>query len=103
MKIDTTVLLPVAAIVASALLLMAGTKRIFEIIALAASVMWILVELDIINWPIKGVSQGLVIGGTLLAMGVVVYLSTGNKREVTCSTVLAILGGVLLVGALELG
>jgi hypothetical protein len=101
MKVDTTLLLPVAAVVASVLLLMAGKKRIFEIIALAASVMWILVELSIIKWPIKNVSEGLVIGGALLVCGVIVYLSTDNKREVTASTVLGILGGMLVINALK--
>ena len=33
--------------------------------------------------------------------GVIVYLRTSNKREVTASTVLAILGGVLVVGSLH--
>jgi hypothetical protein len=100
MTIDTAVLLPVAAVVASVLLLLAGKKRIFEIIALVASGTWLVVQLGIIAWPIKNVAQGLVIGGTLLATGILVYLSTDNKREVTCSTALAILGGVLVVGAL---
>jgi hypothetical protein len=102
MKIDTTILLPVTAVVASALLLMAGKKRIFEVIALIASVAWILLELDFFDWPIKKVSQGLVIGGTLLVTGVIVYLNTSNKREVTAATVLGILGGVLVVGALKI-
>jgi hypothetical protein len=102
MKIDTTILLPVTAVVASALLLMAGKKRIFEIIALIASVAWILMELDFFDWPIKKVSQSLAIGGTLLVTGIVVYLSTSNKREVTAATVLGILGGVLVVGALKI-
>jgi len=102
MKIDTTVLLPVAAVVASVLLLMAGKKRIFEILALIASAAWLLVELGMFAWPLKHAyaSPGLVIGGVLLVSGVAVYLSTENKREVTSSTVLAILGGVLVVGAL---
>jgi hypothetical protein len=34
---------------------------------------------------------------------VLVYLRVKNKREVTASTVVAILGGVLLISALRLG
>ena len=104
MKIDTTILLPVAAVVSSVLLLLAGKQRILEIVALAASAVWLLLELAIIGWPLKqaAASPGIVIGGTLLVCGVVVYLRTQNKREVTASTVLAILGGVLVVHALPL-
>jgi len=36
-----------------------------------------------------------------LVSGVIVYLNTSNKREVTASTVLAILGGVLILPALS--
>ena len=100
MKIDTLILLPAAAVVSSALLLLAGRKRIFEIIALAASVAWLALQLGLFAWPIKGVSHALVIGGTLLVTGVIVYLKVTNKREVTASTVVAILGGMLVVGSL---
>jgi hypothetical protein len=102
MKIDTTVLLPVAATVSSVLLLVAGKKRIFEIVALIASLAWLVLELGFLTWPLSHAyaSPGIVIGGTLLVTGVFVYLATDNKREVTASTVLAILGGVLVLGAL---
>ncbi len=100
MKIDTLILLPVAAVVASGLLLVAGKKRVFEIIALVASAAWLALTLGLFRWPIKQASHALVIGATLMVTGVIVYLSTTNKREVTASTVLAILGGVLVAGAL---
>ena len=100
MKIDTGVLLPVTAVAASIVLLLAGRKRIFELIALVASGVWLLITLGVFRWPITSVKQGLVIGGTLLVAGVAVYLRTSNKREVTASTVIAILGGILVVGAL---
>ncbi|HEU0036155.1 MAG TPA: hypothetical protein VFQ53_36330 [Kofleriaceae bacterium] len=101
MKIDTLILLPIAAVVSSILLLMAGKKRIFELIAVIASAVWLTVQLGVIRWPIKQASEGLVIGATLLICGLVVYLATNNKREVTASTVLSILGGVLLLTALK--
>jgi len=101
MKVDTAVLIPTAAVVSSVLLLMAGKKRIFEIIALVASAVWLAVQAGLMNWPIKNVNQGFVIGGTLLVCGIFVYLATSNKREVTASTVLAILGGILVVGAIN--
>jgi hypothetical protein len=101
MKIDTGILLPTAAVVSSVLLLMAGRKRIFEIIAVVASAVWLVVHLGIMRWPITGASLGIVIGATLLVTGVLVYLKVTNKREVTASTVVAILGGILLVGALH--
>lgn len=102
MKIDATILIPVAAVVASALLFMAGRKRVLEVIALAASAVWLVVSLGIMRWPLghRYASLGMVIGGALLVTGVAVYLKTNNKREVTASTVLAILGGTLVVGAL---
>lgn len=100
MKIDAMILLPVAALVSSVLLLLAGRKRIFELIAVIASGVWLALHMGIFKWPLKGVSQGLVLGGTLLAMGVIVYLKVKNKREVTASTVVAILGGIMLVGSL---
>src|SRR5688500_1779509 len=98
MKIDTMILLPAAAVVSSALLLMAGRKRIFELIALVAAITWLVLQLGLVSWPIKGVAWPLVIGGTLLVTGVLVYLKVTNKREVTASTVVAILGGILVVG-----
>lgn len=102
MKIDATILVPVAAVVASVLLLMAGRKRVLEVIALAASAVWLVVALGVMRWPLNHrlASLGMVIGATLLVTGVAVYLRTTNKREVTASTVLAILGGTLVVGAL---
>ena len=100
MKIDTMILLPVAAVVSSALLLLAGRKRIFELIAVIASVVWLVLHLGLMAWPIKGVAYPLVIGGTLLVTGIFVYLKVTNKREVTASTVVAILGGILVVGSL---
>ena len=104
MTIDTTTLLPVAAVVASVLLLLAGKQRIFEIIAIIASAAWLGMSLNLFNWPLKGryLSPGIVIGGLLVVSGVVVYLNTANKREVTCATVLTILGGMLVVQALAL-
>jgi len=101
MKIDTTLLMPTAALVSSILLLLAGRKRIFELIAVIASAIWLIVHLGIVNWPIKGASLGLVIGATLVVTGVAVYLRVTNKREVTASTVVAILGGILLFGAVH--
>ncbi len=102
MKIDTTILVPVAAVVSSVLLLLAGRKRIVEVIALAASAMWLVVQLGLVKWPLdhRYATLGMVIGAILLVTGVAVYLKTQNKREVTASTVLAILGGTLVVGAL---
>lgn len=100
MKIDTGVLLPVTAVVASALLVMAGKARLFELIALGAAGVWLAMHLGFFTWPIKEVSSGFVLGGALAVSGVAVYLNTTNKREVTASTVIAILGGVLVVAAL---
>ncbi|MGE0869068.1 MAG: hypothetical protein AB7P03_10905 [Kofleriaceae bacterium] len=100
MTVNTTVLVPVAAVVSSALLLIAGKKRVLEIIAVVASGLWLAIQLGVLNWPLRGVPQGLVIGGSLLVAGIGVYLSTSNKREVTASTVIAILGGVLVVNHL---
>jgi len=103
MKIQTTNLLPVTAVVASVLLLLAGKKRVFEIIAVAASAAWLLLEVGMFSWPFKNpnLSPGIVIGGLLLLSGIVVYLGTSNKREVTAATVISILGGVLVVHALQ--
>jgi hypothetical protein len=103
MKFDTTTLIPIAAVVSSVLLLLAGKTRVFELIALAASVAWLALELALYAWPFSHqyATPGIVIGGALLVTGIGVYLNTSNKREVTSSTVLAILGGVLVVGALS--
>lgn len=102
MKIDATILVPVAAVVSSLLLLFAGRKRIPEVIALVASGVWLVVQLGLVRWPLQHryLTLGMVIGAILLVTGVAVYLKTENKREVTASTVIAILGGTLVVGAL---
>jgi hypothetical protein len=101
MKMDASAIQPVAAVVSSVLLLLAGKQRIFEIIALIASGVWLAYAVGLISkWPLSGVNQGLVIGGVLLVCGVIVYLKTSNKREVTASTVIAILGGILVFNAL---
>jgi hypothetical protein len=103
MKIDTTILLPIAAVVSSVLLLMAGKLRVFEVIALIASSIWLALQLDLFNWPIKhaNASPPMVLGAAMVVAGVAVYLNTSNKREITASTVVTILGGVLLVTALS--
>lgn len=103
MKVDTTFVVPSAAIISSVLLLLSGKKRVFEILALGASAAWLLLELDVFEWPLhhKFASPGLVLGGALVLSGVVVYLGTSDKREITASTVLGILGGILVVGALS--
>lgn len=100
MKIDTGLVQPVAAVVSSVLLLIAGRQRVFEVIALIASGVWLAITLALFKWPLTGVKPGLAIGGALLLSGLVVYLKTDNKREVTASTVIAILGGILLFAAL---
>lgn len=102
MKIDTTVLLPVTALVASVLLLLAGRKRVLEIVAVAASAGWLALQLQMFSWPLKHefLTPGMVLGGALVVCGVLVYLKTSNKREVTCATALAILGGMLVVNSL---
>lgn len=102
MKVDTTVLLPVAALVSSVLLLMAGKLRVFELIAVIASAVWLAVQLGLFSWPLtnRNASPPMVLGAALVICGVAVYLKTSNKREVTASTVVTILGGVLVVGAL---
>lgn len=100
MKIDTGVLLPVIAVVASVLLVLAGKARVFELIALGTAGVWLALQLRLFTWPLEDVSPGFVIGGALIVAGAAVYLNTGNKREVTASTVIAILGGVLVVDAL---
>ncbi len=102
MKVDTTILLPVTAVVASVLLLLAGRTRVLEIVAVVASGAWLALQLQLFAWPLKGtyLSPGVILGGAMVAVGVIVYLKTTNKREVTCATALAILGGMLLVTAL---
>jgi hypothetical protein len=102
MKIDATVLLPVAAVVSSVLLLMAGKLRVFEVIALIASILWLALQLDLFKWPLENAnaSPPMVLGAALVVAGIAVYLNTSNKREVTASTVVTILGGMLLVNAL---
>jgi hypothetical protein len=104
MKIDTTTLLPVSAVVSSVLLLLAGKKRVFEVIALAASAAWLLLDLKMYTWPLheKYTTPGIILGGLMLFSAVVVYLGTSNKNEVTASTVVAILGGMLLLTALNM-
>jgi len=103
MKIDTTTLLPVAAVASSVMLLLAGKLRIFETIALLASAAWLLLELHLLTCPLhqKHASPGIVLGGIMVFSAVVVYLSTENKREVTAATIVAILGGTLLLTALN--
>lgn len=102
MKIDTTILLPTAAVASSVWLLRVGKKRILEIVALVASCVWLVVQLGVITWPLKSsvASAPMIIGATLIVCGVLVHHHTSHKREVTASTVLAILGGVLVVTAL---
>lgn len=97
---NTAFLQPVAAVVASVLLLLAGRKRVWEIVAVIASGAWLALDLGVVPWPLRVVSSGLVIGSALVVAGVVVYLSTSNKREVTAATILTILGGILLLGSL---
>ena len=102
MKIDTTILLPTAAVVSSVLLLMAGKLRVFEVIALIASGIWLALQLDLFKWPLTNAnaSPPMVLGAAMVVSGIAVYLKTSNKREVTASTVVTILGGMLFVTAL---
>ena len=95
---NTALVQPVAAVLASALLFFAGRKRVWEIIAIIASVAWLAIVLRVFAWPFRGVSFGLVIGAVLAVAGVVVYLRTSNKREVAAATILIVLGGILLLG-----
>lgn len=97
---NTALVQPVAALAASVLLFLGGRRRVWEIVAIVASGVWLAMVLRIFAWPLKGVSPGLAIGAALAVAGVMVYLRTSNKREVTAATIVTLLGGILLLGAL---
>lgn len=99
MYIDVKLLLPVAAMVSAVLLFFSGRRRVFEVLGLIASGVWLAIAIGVLRWPLPQVPQRLVLGATLLVAGVAAYLTTHDKREVTASTVLAILGGVLVAGS----
>lgn len=98
---NTALVQPVAALVASILLLLAGRRSVWEIVAIVASGLWLAIATGTFAWPLKGVSSGLVIGAALALAGVMVYLRTSNKREVTAATIVTLLGSILLLGALR--
>ncbi len=97
---NTAFVQPVAALVASVLLYLSGKQRVWEIVAIVASGIWLAMVLGVFAWPLKGVSPRLAIGAALALAGVLVYLRTSNKREVTAATIVTLLGGTMLLGAL---
>lgn len=100
MKIDTSDIQPLAAVISSVILLLAARQRVVEIIALIASSVWLALALGIFKWPISGVKPGLAIGAALLISGIILHLRTSTKREVTAATVITVLGGILVFKAL---
>ncbi|WAS91600.1 hypothetical protein [Nannocystis punicea] len=92
MNVNTVLVLGVVA--ASLFLFLRAGRRLLTAIALAASVLEALLAFGLVQLGLKGVPLGLVLGGTLAACGVLLYLQVGQKPQVAAATVLALVGGM---------
>ncbi len=98
-------ILAIAALVASIILLMQLSQRLYPIIAVAASGIEVLLALHILNLSLSlpgGIGLGLILGAALAIAGVLMYMKVGGKTAVACATIVGFVGIIQVLTALHI-
>jgi hypothetical protein len=83
-----------AALVASAFLLLGSAARIPAVFATAAAGLEVLMAYGVVHLSVSGFPVGLVLGAVLLAAGIVAYLRVSAKGAVSAATIAVLVGMV---------
>ncbi len=88
-----TVLIFVA-LAASILALLRGKVRRWSVVAIVASGIEAAYALGLVSVAIQGVPLALILAGVLTAAGVLIWLRSSSKPQVTAATIIALVGAV---------
>jgi hypothetical protein len=94
-------MLPLAALVASIVLLLHNAHRVLAIIALAVSGVEVVLAFGLVHFGVRGLPLGLIFGATLAVVGAVLFLRVHHKNAVAAATVIALVGVLQLLTALH--
>ena len=92
--------LVIAALLASIVLVMGSTRRLWAFIAVAAAGVEALFAFHILKFSIRGINMMIVLGAALLIAGAAVWMSNSSKNTVTAATVVALVGCIQLFSAI---
>jgi len=95
-------LMPGLAVACSIFLLLQHKARLFPGIALAASVLELLMALGFVHLSLGSVPLVLILGVAIAVAGIAIYLKTSSKPIVSTSTVLTLIGALQVANALHL-
>lgn len=102
MNVSLSTVLAVAALAASVVLLVQSQSRAWAIAAAVASGIMVAAAFGLLTFSIAGVSLSVVLGGVLVVAGAFLYGKESRKLRVACSTVVAVVGAIVLVQGLGL-
>ena len=92
--------LAVAALAASALLLVAGVARPLAVVALLASAVEVALAFAVIRLHVGGVPLGLALGLALAIPGLLAWFRATSKAAVSASAIVALAGALQVFAAL---
>ena len=100
---STSAVLVLAALAASVVTLVLNTSRVAPLVAVAASGVEVLLRFGIVGISTRGVAVGLVLAAVLAVAGVLAWLRASGKTAVSAATIVVLVAGVQLLGALSQG
>jgi hypothetical protein len=100
---SASIVLPLAALIASIVLLMQNVHRTLGLVALAVSGAELLFAFGIVHLHIRGLPLTLIMGVTLALVGTLLYMRVHRKSAVCAGTLVAFVGIVQTLSALHLG
>lgn len=97
-------LLVVSALVASIILLMQLSNRLYPIIAVVITGIETLMLFNILHlsFSLAGLGLFLILGVGLAIVGVLIYMKVGGKTTVSCATIVALVGILQALHALRI-
>jgi hypothetical protein len=88
-----------AALAASLVLLFQARSRLWPAVATAASGLQAAFALGVVKFSVQGVPLALILAAALTAAGVMIWIGSSGKTQVTGATVIALVGAVQVLNA----
>jgi hypothetical protein len=101
MHVSSGTALVVTALIASLMLLLGRSERVFSIVAVLASGLEALLAFDIITFSVKKLRIDVVLPALLVVAGAVCWSRLSTKGQVTAATTVALVGLLQLLSAID--